>query len=201
MLYAFLYISLPSLYDHNVKVPNSTFSGGREHRQRISFAFCELWYSLLGFNSRKICQHLTNWKRCGISAIKFETVRIHFLSDWQWRFCNLKLRSTPNLSQEKHRVKVTVKSCFQLNIYTRIDLEMTSKLSKLETERKWKVETQAAGLQASADFTAKFWTVLRHFSSWKEWRLLGIVFDLFFSVLIWRCLFYLGKSFKRGRQM
>ena len=29
-------------------------------RQRISFAFSELRYKLLGFNSRKICQHLTN---------------------------------------------------------------------------------------------------------------------------------------------
>ena len=30
------------------------------------------------FNSRKICQHLTNWQD-GISAIKFEAARIHFL--------------------------------------------------------------------------------------------------------------------------
>ena len=30
-------------------------------RQRLSFSFPELWYSLLEFNSRKICQHLTNW--------------------------------------------------------------------------------------------------------------------------------------------
>ena len=32
-------------------------------RQRLSFSFPELWYSLLEFNSRKICQHLTNWTR------------------------------------------------------------------------------------------------------------------------------------------
>ena len=30
-------------------------------RQRLSFSFPELWYSLLEFNSRKNCQHLTNW--------------------------------------------------------------------------------------------------------------------------------------------
>ena len=29
-------------------------------RQQLSFSFPELWYSLLEFNSRKICQHLTN---------------------------------------------------------------------------------------------------------------------------------------------
>ena len=43
------------------------------------------------------------------------------------------------------------------------------------------METQAAGLQASAGFTAKFWTFLRHFYGWKECRLLGIVFDCFCS--------------------
>ena len=32
-------------------------------RQRLSFSFPELWYSLLEFNSRKICQHLTKWTR------------------------------------------------------------------------------------------------------------------------------------------
>ena len=38
--HAFLYISLPSLHDHNVKVPNFTFCRGREHmRQQLSFSF------------------------------------------------------------------------------------------------------------------------------------------------------------------
>ena len=32
-------------------------------RQRRYFSFPELWYSLLKFNSRKNCQHLTNWTR------------------------------------------------------------------------------------------------------------------------------------------
>ena len=139
----------------------------------------------------------TNWKRCGISAIKFETARIHFSSDWQWRFCNLKLHSTPNLIQEKHKVKVAVMSftSFHLNIYTLIDLEMTTKLSKLKWKPVW-VETQATGLQASAGFTAKFWTFLRHFYGWKECRLLGIVFRLFFfsfdmamSLLSWKIVY------------
>ena len=62
------------------------------------------------------------------------------------------------------------------------------------------MEPQAAGKQASAGFTAKFWTFLRHFYVWKECRLLGIVFDLFFQVLIFWCLFYLGKSCSRGKE-
>ena len=62
------------------------------------------------------------------------------------------------------------------------------------------MEPQAAGKQASAGFTAKFGTFLRHFYGWKECRLLGIVFDLFFQVLILWCLFYLGKSCSRGRE-
>ena len=32
-------------------------------RQQLYFAFPELRYSLLEFNSRKKCQHLTNWRR------------------------------------------------------------------------------------------------------------------------------------------
>ena len=69
MHHAFLYISLPSLHDFYVKLPNFTF-------QRLCFSFPELWYSLLEFNSRKICQHLTNW-----TSWKFDEARIHFLRD------------------------------------------------------------------------------------------------------------------------
>ena len=35
---------------------------------------------LLELNSRKNCQHLTNW-RDGISVIKFEAAQLHLLSD------------------------------------------------------------------------------------------------------------------------
>ena len=59
--HAFFCISLLSLHDYNVKVPNFTFCRGRERRRRLSFSFPELWYSLLEFHLRKICQHLTNW--------------------------------------------------------------------------------------------------------------------------------------------
>jgi len=56
-------ISLPLLHDYFVKVPNFTFCWGRERRRTTFFFFSvpELWYSLLAFNSRKICQHLMNW--------------------------------------------------------------------------------------------------------------------------------------------
>ena len=47
--HAFLYFSLSSLHDYDVKIPNFTF-----------FSFSELRYSLLEFNSRKNCQHLRN---------------------------------------------------------------------------------------------------------------------------------------------
>ena len=49
-------------------------------RQQLSFSFPALWYSPLEFNSK---QFANIWwiKRDGISAIKFEAARIHFLSD------------------------------------------------------------------------------------------------------------------------
>ena len=62
--HAFLYISFPLLHDYNVKMPNFTFWRGRENtRQRLSYSFLERRCSLLGFKSRKNCQHLTNWTR------------------------------------------------------------------------------------------------------------------------------------------
>ena len=60
MHHAFLYIFfLQSLQDYGMKVPNFTFCGGREDKNRLSFSFHELRYSLLELRSRKICQHLT----------------------------------------------------------------------------------------------------------------------------------------------
>ena len=38
----FLYISLPSLPDYNVKVPEFTFCRGRERKKTTSFSFPEL---------------------------------------------------------------------------------------------------------------------------------------------------------------
>ena len=41
----------------------SLFVGDLNTRRRLSFCFPGLRYSLLEFNSRKNCQHLTNWTR------------------------------------------------------------------------------------------------------------------------------------------
>ena len=51
-------------------------------RQRVSFSFPELWYSLLEFSSRKSCQHLSNWTRW----TKRETVWSRATVLFQWRF-------------------------------------------------------------------------------------------------------------------
>ena len=37
--HTFLYISLPSLQDYDVKMPNFTFYGGREHKATVFFFF------------------------------------------------------------------------------------------------------------------------------------------------------------------
>ena len=60
----------------------SPFVGGVNTRQRLPFSFLELRYSLLEFNSRKSCQHLTNWTRWSKRKKKFVWlfVRFHFLS-------------------------------------------------------------------------------------------------------------------------
>ena len=123
--HALLYISLPSLHDYNVKVPNFTFCRGRKHTTTTFLFFS--W--TLIFNAQKVtnistffscfvkcripwleikylawlfvrfyfticiyyyvCQYLlwqkkaNIWriKRYGISALKFEAARIHFLRD------------------------------------------------------------------------------------------------------------------------
>ena len=48
--------------------------------QQFSFSFLELWYSPSELNSQKIA-NIWQTERDGISAIKFEAARIHFLSD------------------------------------------------------------------------------------------------------------------------
>ena len=58
----------------------SRFVGGVNTRQRLPFSFLELRYSLLDFNSRKNCQHLTNWTRWSKRKKRFAAARFHFLS-------------------------------------------------------------------------------------------------------------------------
>ena len=51
-------------------------------RQRFYFSFPELPYSLLEFNSRKNCQHLTNWTRWNKRDNVWRSSNSHF----EWRF-------------------------------------------------------------------------------------------------------------------
>ena len=53
MHHAFLYISLPSLHNYDMKLPDFTFCGGREHKTTTSFSFAELRYSLLDLTPEK----------------------------------------------------------------------------------------------------------------------------------------------------
>ena len=58
-----LYITLPSLYDYDVKMPNFTFCGKREDKTTTLFFFP--WTSIQSFRIQlqKNSQHLTNWTR------------------------------------------------------------------------------------------------------------------------------------------
>ena len=56
--------------------------------QRLSFSFPDLWYSLLEINSRKICQHLTNWT----SWNKRDKVWSSANSLFKGRFCSRRRR-------------------------------------------------------------------------------------------------------------
>ena len=66
MPHAFLYISLPSLRDYDVTTPNFTwrFVADVNTRQRDSFSFLELWYTVF-YNStpEKIANIWRNWTR------------------------------------------------------------------------------------------------------------------------------------------
>ena len=59
---AFLYVSWPSLYDYDVKLPNfmhPLYEVG-EQNAKFSFSFPKLRYSPFGFDTRKFRQHLKN---------------------------------------------------------------------------------------------------------------------------------------------
>ena len=81
MHHAFLYISLPSLYDYDLKMPNFTFCRGREQKTTTFFFF-----SRTSIQYFRILLDDSIWRieRDGTSAIiKFEVAQIHF---FKWRF-------------------------------------------------------------------------------------------------------------------
>ena len=56
-------------------------------KRQFPFSFSELWYGCQEFSSRKIRQHLTNWRRQNISNEFWNSTKSHF---W-WRFrCRLR---------------------------------------------------------------------------------------------------------------
>ena len=79
----FLYISLQSLHDCDVKLFNFTFLENVNTRQRLSSSFPELrlWSP---FSIRKVWQHLTNWARHN----KHDEAWSSAYSLFKWRFRN-----------------------------------------------------------------------------------------------------------------
>ena len=77
--HACLHISLPSLHDYDVEMSNFMFCKGRENK-RTTTLFPLNFDSLLELNSRKNFPQ-KGFERDGISVIKFEAARNHFLGD------------------------------------------------------------------------------------------------------------------------
>ena len=75
---AFWYISLPSLHDYNLKLPNFKFCGGREQKT-VTFSFFS-WTSIqrVRIPLQKKIANVWRIEQDEITAIKFETVRLHF---------------------------------------------------------------------------------------------------------------------------
>ena len=64
--HAFLYISLPSLHDYDVKMPNCKFYGGHKRATTNSFSLSEVERTPQEINSREIRLHLpfsANWNK------------------------------------------------------------------------------------------------------------------------------------------
>ena len=79
--HAFLYISLPSLYDYDVKMPNFTLYGGRKQAtSNFSFSFLNLGAVPKKSTLTKFAQ-IWHFQRIGINATVFEKTRVPFQSD------------------------------------------------------------------------------------------------------------------------
>ena len=83
-LHAFLYISLPSLQDHKVKLLNFTFFEGLEHKAATSFFFSWTSKKCLIIELQKKFANIWRVEWDGISAIKFEA-GADSLSKWRFR--------------------------------------------------------------------------------------------------------------------
>ena len=72
----FLYISLPSLYDYDVKMPNCKFYGGRKQATTNLLLEC----GPQEISSREFA-YTWHFQQIGINATKIEKTGIHFKSD------------------------------------------------------------------------------------------------------------------------
>ena len=101
--HAFLYISLPSLHDHDVKRPKFKFSGGLEHKTTIFWFFLKLRnVTVLKNSSPEKCTNIWQIEREGNwGAMNFRnSVNSHFSFHCRRRPClrSLKLESVPRPS-------------------------------------------------------------------------------------------------------
>ena len=78
MHHSFLYISLPSLHDDNVKVPNFKFCGGRKRKKTTFFFFLNFDTVFKNSTPEKFA-NIRQIERDELSAIKFDPARIQFL--------------------------------------------------------------------------------------------------------------------------
>ena len=77
---AFLYISLPSLHDYDVKMPNSKFCGGRKQATTNLFFSLNLSAVLKKSTPGKFA-YTCHFKQIRINATKIEKTGIHFKTD------------------------------------------------------------------------------------------------------------------------
>ena len=80
MHHAFLYISLPSLHDYDVKMPNCKFYGGRKSDDESLFLSLNLSAVLKKSTPGKFA-YTCHFQQIGINAAKIETTGIHFKTD------------------------------------------------------------------------------------------------------------------------
>ena len=156
---------LPSLHDYNVKVPDFTFCRGWKDKTTLLFFYSELWYSLLEFNSKKIA-NLWRIKRDGISAIKFQAARIHFLSDVFVVVAVVPLLKLPKFPSAMH---IAMKdSCFSYKIKKLASILINFKRMRTRKHKK----------NSSFEISRKLKTA----EKWTKHLPLGYVTIMFFSV-------------------
>ena len=78
--HAFLYISLPSLHDYDVKMPNCKFYGGRKQATTNLFFSLNLSSVLKKSTPGKLV-YTCHFQQIGINATKIEKTGIHFKTD------------------------------------------------------------------------------------------------------------------------